>query len=99
MLAGEGDLFQAVLYLLAIGNMGGGDCGHTHNGVHRRTDVVAHIGKELALGFGSRFCFLPGLIQLLHLLAGDPEIFNKNQKQRNQYNAAAAQHHPDPAAA
>ena len=37
--------------------------GHADHAVHRRADLVAHIGQEFALGPAGRLCFLLGLAQ------------------------------------
>ena len=34
------------------------DNGHAHNGVHRRSDIVAHSGKEVSLGIVRTPCVL-----------------------------------------
>lgn len=38
--------------------------GHTDDGVHRRPDLMAHVGQELALGFARRFRRFLGFFQL-----------------------------------
>ena len=42
-----------------------GQLGHADDAVHRRADLVAHVGQELALGPVGRLGGLPGLAQLL----------------------------------
>ena len=47
------------------------EIGHADDGVHRRTDLVAHVGQEHALGAVCRFgCFLP----LLHGFLGQDAV-------------------------
>ena len=43
LLAGNGDLAQAVLHALGLVHMGFGDFRESDNGVHRRSDVVTHV--------------------------------------------------------
>ena len=60
--------------LFALGQFEGGveqEFGQTDNGVHRRADLVAHVGEKLALGAAGRLGGGPGLLQLgLDQLAG-----------------------------
>ncbi len=49
MLAGKRDFPQAVLHLLCIADIRGGNCRHADDGIHRRPDIMAHVGKEFTL--------------------------------------------------
>ena len=96
MPAGEGDLFQAVLHLLAVVDVGRGDGRHAHDGVHGRADVVGHVGEEFALGLVGPDGLLPRLVQLLHLLPGHLEVFQEYQHQHQQHQRAGAEHQIGP---
>ena len=87
--AGEGDFFQAVLNLLPVVNVGGGDGGHAHNGVHGGPDVVGHVGEEFTLGLVGLDGLLPGLLQLHHLAPEQLEVLPEYQKQSRQHHGAA----------
>ena len=69
MLAGEGDLAQAVLNLLLVVDICCGNRRHSDNRVHRRPDVMAHIGQKFTLGPGCLNGFLSRLVKRDHLLA------------------------------
>ncbi len=94
--AGEGDFFQAVLHLLLVVNVGGGDGRHAHNGVHGGPDVVGHVGEEFALGFVGVDGLLPGGLQLHHLLPEKPEILPEHQQQGQQHHGAAQENQVQP---
>ena len=49
LLSCQRDLAQAVLHASRIIHMAAGDARHADDRVHRRADIVAHVGKELAL--------------------------------------------------
>ena len=61
--AGPLDLLQVVALL---GGQFGleGQVGHADDGVHRRADLVAHVGQEQALGLGCRLGLQPRLLHL-----------------------------------
>ena len=88
MPAGKRDLFQTMLYLLGIINIGNGDGRHPHNPVHRSPDVMAHIGKKFTLCLACPLRRLPRLIQRMHLLAHQPEISRK-YKEKGQHDQRA----------
>ena len=90
-------LLQTVLHLLLVAGVGDGDGRHAYNGVHGRTDVVAHVGEEFALGLVGSHSLLPSHLQLLHLLLGHPEIAGKNQQQHRQHNGTDAKNGVSPA--
>ena len=69
VLAGLGDLAQAVAHALWVVDVGGGDGGHADDAVHGRADVVAHVGEEVRLGLVGGLCGVEGLLQGLLLLA------------------------------
>ena len=48
--AGLGDLAQTVPHPLLIVQIGPGNGRHAHDGIHRRADIVGHIGQEFRLG-------------------------------------------------
>ena len=50
MLAGNGYLFQIVLYLVTVVDVRLRQSGETDDGIHGRSDVVRHIKQELPLG-------------------------------------------------
>ena len=50
MLAGNGYLFQIVLYLTAVVDVRLRQRGEADDGIHGRSDVVGHIKQELPLG-------------------------------------------------
>ena len=96
MLAGKRYLPQAVLDLLRVVLIGNGNCRHSNNGIHRCTDIMAHIGKELAFCLIGKKRLLPCLLQLTDLLPGKLIITDKNSQQRCQNDTAAAQSHNFP---
>ncbi len=62
---------------------------------------MAHVGQEFTLGPGSPDSFLPGMIQVPHLLSGDPEILEEHKQEYHQDSKTGADHHhhasgPDP---
>ena len=67
VLAGKGDLLQAVPHPGLIVNVGGGNGGHADDAVHGGADVVGHIGQELGLGPVGGFRRVVGLLQRLLL--------------------------------
>ena len=69
MLAGLGDLLQAVLHALLVVDVGRGDGGHADDAVHGRADVVGHVGKEVGLGLVGGLRSLAGGLQRHLLLA------------------------------
>ena len=50
MLAGNGYLFQIVLYLTAVVDVRLRQRGEADDGIHGRSDIVGHIKQELPLG-------------------------------------------------
>ena len=54
MLAGQADFAQTFHHTVPVIQVGRGDCRHSHNRIHGRPDVMAHIGQELALGAACR---------------------------------------------
>ncbi len=68
MPAGERDLFQTVLHSHRILNICHRDRCHTDNPVHRRADVMAHIGQKLTFRQIGADRLPLRLIQLPHLL-------------------------------
>ena len=93
---GEGNFPQAVLHLVPIADIGGSNCRHAHDGVHRRADIMAHVGQELALGSVSVVRRFPGLLQLLNLLLGHLGVLGENQHQDYQHQGAGAEDHDRP---
>ena len=59
-MAGERYFFQAVPYLFRIFGLRQGDGGHAGDGVQRSSDIMGHLGKEIALRligfFGCLIC-------------------------------------------
>ncbi len=70
MAAGQGNFFQAVFYLLGIFNICRGNRRHAYDAVHGRADIMAHIGKKLALRLAGTLRRLPGLVQIVYLPSG-----------------------------
>ena len=99
MLAGKGNLFQTVLKLLGIVDVGCGNGGHSHNGIHWGADIVAHVREELTLRLVRMLRTLTRLFQCHHLLVHQTEILPEQQHQRGQNQSASAQDHPYPLAA
>ena len=97
--AGERNLFQAVLDLLFVVYVGRGDGRHAHDGVHRGPDIVGHVGEKLALGLVGVDGFLPGLVQLRHLVPEQLGVLQEHQQQRRQHHGAAQKHQVQPGAA
>ena len=56
MLAGLGDLLQAVLHPLLIIDMGHRDGGHADDAVHGCADIVRHIVEKGGLGTVCLLC-------------------------------------------
>ena len=69
VLAGKGNLLQAVLYPNFIVNMGSGNGGHADNAVHGGADVVGHIGQEVGLGAVGCLRRIIGFLQRHFLLS------------------------------
>jgi len=70
--------------------------GHADHAVHRRADLVAHVGEELALGAAGRVGLLDHVIELLHLLADDARGARAEQhEQRAAQTEARQQRAPD----
>ena len=87
MPAGYIDLRKTVLYFFRRIQVGLGNNGHTHNGIHRRPDIMGHGGKEIGLG---RICHPGRIISLLQRLpltllfhAFGRHIYTKTVKRRN----------------
>ena len=82
MAAGQCYLFQAVGQCLAVLQVGRGDRRHTHNGIHGRPDVMAHVGQELTLGLIGPDRLVSGLsnrkILRPHDSVKENECYNKN---------------------
>ncbi|CDC68676.1 putative uncharacterized protein [Oscillibacter sp. CAG:155] len=91
VLAGEGDLVEAVPHLGGLVDVGGGNGCHAHNGVHGSADVVAHVGEEFALGLVSPLRLPLGFFQTGQLLLGHAEVQVKDQQQRRNNHRTAAQ--------
>ena len=68
---GRGPDDLEVLALVGLERRLQGELGHADDGVHRRADLVADVGQELALGLVGRLGDLLGLLELL-LLPADP---------------------------
>ena len=75
MITGRKYFLQTVSYLIPVINMTGRNGGKSDNSVHRRTDVVGHIGQKCSLGPVSMLrlhqCVLERLglfLLLLHLI-------------------------------
>ena len=47
MAAGLGDFRQAILDPFLLVNVSTGNGGHAHDGVHRRPDIMGHVGQEI----------------------------------------------------
>ena len=67
MLAGKTDFAQTGLDAFRIVQMCAGNRGHADDGIHRRADIVAHIGQELTLCGTGRSRVLQGGFQYLLL--------------------------------
>ena len=92
MLARLADLLQTVLYLLRVNDVCHGYCSHSHYGVHRSPDIVAHIRKKFASGLIGVNCLFPCLFQLDYMLTVQAEVLCKDQHQNQQNDCTAAQH-------
>ena len=71
MPAGKSDLSQAFFDLFRLLDIGCRNSGHSHNRIHGGSDIMAHIGKELALCPVCILCFFLRCIQFPHLMAGN----------------------------
>ncbi len=99
MLAGYRNFAQVFLHPVRVIGIGHCQRRHAYNGVHRRTDVVAHAGKKVLLCsigvfriFASLFRCLPRYIhflihalQLLYLLSKHSEILIKYTEEHGDY--------------
>ena len=63
MIAGRHDFLQTVPHLFRIVYVRRGNIGKSNDGVHRRADVVGHIGEEGALGVIRVPCLLQGCFE------------------------------------
>ena len=68
MLAGKSDLAKAFFYPVKVIKVRRRNRSHTNNGIHRRTDIMAHIRQELALCNVGRAGAVKGALQHLSLL-------------------------------
>ena len=91
MPARQRDFAQTVLHLLTVVYMRRCDGSHAHDRVHRRADIMAHIGQKFAFGLACLKRRLAGLSQLLQLLAGQEKVPQKDQRQEKQDGAAGKQ--------
>ena len=91
MPARQRDFAQTVLHLLTVVYMRRCDGGHAHDRVHRRADIMAHIGQKFAFGLACLKRRLAGLSKLLQLLAGQEKVPQEDQRQEKQDGAAGKQ--------
>ena len=80
VVAGGADLLQRVRNHFRFSNMVSGDIGIADDGVHRRPDIVGHIGKKIVL------CLEPGLRRVyLFLLAYYSIIVSKKIQKKEAF--------------
>ena len=72
MRRGGGNLLKAVPYFFLFINMGKSDPRHADDGIHRRPDIVRHVGQEYGLRLIGPFGFVQCCLQFLfaYLLFG-----------------------------
>ncbi len=78
MLSGQGDLSETVLNLFLVIDMRYRDRRHAYDGIHRRPDIMAHIGQEGAFCLRRHQRLPPCLIQIPHLLTRHFIIYIEN---------------------
>ncbi len=66
-----------ILLLLFVNRCVNQKVGHAYNGIHWRPELMAHTGKEFALGLRCSLCFFLGLNQLLLSLLALDNFFDQ----------------------
>ena len=74
MIPGRHDLLQIPFHLVPVFNMGNGQGGESHNGIHGRTDIMGHIGEEHAFGLAGFVCLGQCILQKALLLHFPPYL-------------------------
>ena len=74
MIAGRKNLLQTIPDLLFVVDMVDGDGGKADDRIHRRADIVGHVGKESALGLVGMLRLHQGILQRLCLLLLFPHL-------------------------
>ncbi len=90
MLAGERDALQVMKHPVLVVDVRRGDRRHPDDRVHRRTDIVGHVGQKLALGLVGFLRLDFQLFRHLDLLPGVNVVAVKQVKQAGQNNERAA---------